>query len=260
MSYLHNGYDVHLILHIPMAPLDSLLRLFQLCPFPLPFMETHMLMPAPTNQILAILANTNRLSIELSAVHLLCCHHINQVYLCERNGVLKRNLNDTCLSSLYMQDLQGATTLCEMNIIREAKTILQLHDNWYIVHSPHPLTSRIDCLNSSVSEIFIKCGTNCVHVSPSCQLHDAMEDNVRKSTLTTIWHSLAVERRLSIWNFIFGLLSIVIAITIAILLRYAILTRHFLTLRQRVTRWVTLLLPEPVRALMQPPPPPEAAA
>jgi hypothetical protein len=48
--------------------------------------------------------------------------------------------------------------------------------------------------------------------------------------------TLAVERRLSIWNFIFGLLSIVIAITVAILLRFAILTRHFLTLRQRVTR------------------------
>jgi hypothetical protein len=115
-----------------------------------------MLMPAPANQILAISANSNRLSIELSAVHLLGCHRVNQVYLCERNGVLKRNLNDTCLGSLYMQDLQGATTLCEMNIIPEAETILQLHDNWYIVHSPHLLTSCIDCLNSSISEVFIK--------------------------------------------------------------------------------------------------------
>jgi hypothetical protein len=88
-----------------------------------------MLMPAPTNQILAILANTNRLSVELSAVHLLGCHHVNHVYLCKRNEVLKQNLNETCLGSLYMQDLQGATTLCEMNIIQEAETILQLHDN-----------------------------------------------------------------------------------------------------------------------------------
>ncbi len=128
-------------------------------------------MPALTNQILAILANTDRLSVELSAVHLLGCHRVNQVYLCKPNGVLKWNLNNTCLGSLYMQDLQGATTLCKMNIIPEAETVLQLHDNWYIVHSPHPLTSRIDCLNSSVSKIFIKCGANCVHVSPSCGLH-----------------------------------------------------------------------------------------
>jgi hypothetical protein len=70
-----------------------------------------------------------------------------------------------------MQDLQGAMTLCEMDIIPEAETVNQLNDNWYIVHSPVLLTSRIDCLNSSVSEIFIKRGANCIHVSPSCCLH-----------------------------------------------------------------------------------------
>jgi len=70
-----------------------------------------------------------------------------------------------------MQDLQGATTLCEMDIIPEAETVLQLNDNWYIVHSPIPLTSRIDCLNSSVSEICVKRGANRIHVLPSCRLH-----------------------------------------------------------------------------------------
>ncbi len=57
-SYIHDGYDVHLILHI-MAPSDSLMRLFQLRPFPLPFTETHMLMPNPDHQILAISANAD---------------------------------------------------------------------------------------------------------------------------------------------------------------------------------------------------------
>jgi hypothetical protein len=169
--YVHDGHDVHLILHIPMALSDSLLQLFQLRPFLLPFTETHMLMPNPTDQILAISANADRLSVELSAVHLLGCHRVNQVYMCEQSGVLKRYLNDTCLGSLYMQDLQGATTLCEMNIVPVAETVLQLQDNWYLVHSPQPMTSRIDCLNSSVSEIFICSGATRVHVSPSCHLH-----------------------------------------------------------------------------------------
>jgi hypothetical protein len=130
-----------------------------------------MLLPSPPDQILAISANSEHLSIELSAVHLLGCHHVNQVYLCERNGVLKKNLNDTCLSSLYMQDLQGASSLCELNILPNAETVLQLHDNWYLIYSPEPLTSHIDCLNSSVSEIFIRHGASRIHVSPSCRLH-----------------------------------------------------------------------------------------
>jgi hypothetical protein len=134
-SYLHDGQDVHLMLHIPMAPSDSLLRLFQLRPFPLPFSPSHMLLPAPAHQILAISANSDRFSAELSAVHLLGCHRVNQVYLCERSGVLKKFLNDTCLGSLYMQDLEGAMTLCQLDIIPEAEFVLQLNDNWSI-HPP----------------------------------------------------------------------------------------------------------------------------
>jgi len=170
-SYVHDGTDVHLILHIPMAPSDSLMRLFQLRPFPLPFSDTHMLMPNPDNQILAISANADRFSIEMSAVHLLGCHRVNQVYMCERSGVLNRYLNDTCLGSLYMQDLEGATTLCEMAILPIGETVLQLQDNWYLVHSPISLTSHIDCLNSSASEVFVRRGINRIHVSPSCRLH-----------------------------------------------------------------------------------------
>ena len=170
-SYVHDGSEVHLILHIPMAPSDSLMRLFQLRPFPLPFSETHMLMPNPDNQILAISANADRFSIEMSAVHLLGCHRVNQVYMCERSGVLNRYLNDTCLGSLYMQDLEGATTLCEMAILPIGETVLQLQDNWYLVHSPISLTSHIDCLNSSASEVFVRRGINRIHVSPSCRLH-----------------------------------------------------------------------------------------
>jgi hypothetical protein len=269
----HDSHNVHLILHIPMAPSDSLLQLYQLLLFPLLFTDMHMLMPSPPNQILAISATTDRLSVKLSAVHLLCCHRVNQVYLCEQSGVLKRNLNDTCLGLLYMQDLQGAMTLCKMIIIPVAKMVLQLHDNWYIIHSPQLLTSRIDCINSSVSEVFICRGANRVHVSPSCclqvrshvlisnfavqldtvikhyewelgqisfsakeQAHSeewltAIEDNVGRSTLTTIRHSLAVEKRLSVWSFLFSLLAVIIIVALSVFLGYVILTQHFLTLR-----------------------------
>ena len=107
----------------------------------------------------------------MSAVHLLGCHRVNQVYMCERSWVLNRYLNDTCLGSLYMQDLEGAMTLCEMTILPIGETVLQLQDNWYLVHSPTSLTSHIDCLNSSASEVFIRRGINRIHVSPSCRLH-----------------------------------------------------------------------------------------
>jgi hypothetical protein len=201
-----------------------------------------------------------------------------------------------------MQDLQGATTLCEMNVVPVAETVLQLQDNWYLVHSLQPMTSRIDCLNSSVSEIFIRSGTNRVHNSPSCRLHltshvlisnfvvrldtvikhyewelgqisfsaeeqahsdewlATFEETSIRATLTNIRHSLAVEKCSSIWSFIFSILGIVIFITVAVLIGYALFTRYYFTLCQRVIHWVMHILPESVCALMPSPPPPGADA
>ena len=192
--------------------------------------------------------------------------------MCERSGVLKRHLNDTCLGSLYMQDLEGATTLCNLNIIPVAETVLQLQDNWYLVHSPQPLTSRIDCLNNTASEIFIRVGANRIFVSPSCRLHlsshvlisnfavqldtiikhyeweldrisfsaeeqahsdewlAAFEETSIRATLTQIRHSLAVEKRSSIWKYIFSLLGIAIFTTVSIILGYILFTRFYFTL------------------------------
>jgi hypothetical protein len=169
-SYVHNGQDVHLILHIPMAPPDSILRLFQLHPFPLPFTDSHFIMPDPSNQILAISSGVDRFSIEMSVANLMSCHRINSAYLCERHGVMRRELNSTCLGSLYMQDFVGATNLCEMRIVEQVETVLQLQDNWYLIYSPRAFTSYITCLNNSNSEVFLKTGPNRVFISPSCRM------------------------------------------------------------------------------------------
>jgi hypothetical protein len=98
-SEVHDGEDVNLILHIPMAPADSILQLFQLRPFPLPFTDSHFILPDPTNQILAISSGSEHLSLEMSAVNLLGYHRVGSTYLCERYGVLNRELNSTCLGS-----------------------------------------------------------------------------------------------------------------------------------------------------------------
>jgi hypothetical protein len=192
--------------------------------------------------------------------------------------------------------------MCEMNIIPIAETVLQLQDNWYLVHSPIALTSRIDCLNSSASEVFIRRGANRIHVSPSCRLHltshvlisnfavtldtvikhyeweldrisfseeeqahsdewlTTFEDTSIKATLTQIRHSLAAEKRSSIWQYIFSLLGLVIFTTLAVIVGYVFFTRYYLTLKHRVTQWVLHILPESVRALIPSLAPPEANA
>jgi hypothetical protein len=69
-----------------------------------------------------------------------------------------------------MQDFVGATELCEMRIVEQKETVLQLQDNWYLVYSPVAFTSYITCLNNSNSEVFMKTGPNRVYISPSCRM------------------------------------------------------------------------------------------
>jgi hypothetical protein len=175
-SYVHNRQDVNLILHVPVAPADSILWLFQLHPFLLPFTESHFLMPDPANQILAISSGVDRLSMEMSVANLMSCHRINSACLCERHGVMRRELNSTCLGSLYVQDFPGAMTLCEMQIVEQTETVLQLQDNWYLVYSPAAFTSYIICLNNSNSEVFVKTGPNQIYISNSCRMR--LKDHV----------------------------------------------------------------------------------
>ena len=44
-SYFFDGADIHLLLHVPMVPNDSILRLFKLHPFPLPLSGSHVFIP-----------------------------------------------------------------------------------------------------------------------------------------------------------------------------------------------------------------------
>jgi predicted PurR-regulated permease PerM len=88
----------------------------------------------------------------------------------------------------------------------------------------------------------------------------AFEETSIRATLTQIRHSLAVEKRSSIWKYIFSLLGIAIFTTVSVILGYILFTRYYFTLRQRVIDWVMHILPESVRALMPSLSPPEANA
>jgi hypothetical protein len=88
----------------------------------------------------------------------------------------------------------------------------------------------------------------------------AFEETSIRATLMQIRHSLAVEKRSSIWQYIFSLLGLVIFTTISVILGYIFVTRYYLMLRQRVTQWVLHILPESVRALMPSLSPPDTNA
>ncbi len=73
-SLLFDGRDRHVLIHVPMTPCNSLLRLFRLHPFLLPLFESHHLVPDVKTDVLAISSTDTRYNIQLSSTDLLSCH------------------------------------------------------------------------------------------------------------------------------------------------------------------------------------------
>ena len=167
-SYLYNGEVISMILHVPMYPADALLRLYKLHPFPLPFYEEKFLIPDVKNDVLGIAAFDSAYYVQISASELLGCHRINQFYFCERNGVLAKTEDNTCLGALYHSKYELARKICNFHIEPVREFIYQLLDNWFIIYTPTALTIPTKCRNGTMKELFISKHITRFHLSPGC--------------------------------------------------------------------------------------------
>ncbi len=168
-SLLYDGKDSHVLIHVPMTPKNSLLRLFQLHPFPLPLFETHHLLPDVRNDILAISSTDTRYNAQLSSTDLLSCHRVNQIFMCDYFGVMSRSFNNTCLGSLHMQQFEAAQKLCPFKVVPVEEQVYQLRKGHFITYLPTFTTVNIQCQNGTATEMHLKKGTQQIHISPGCQ-------------------------------------------------------------------------------------------
>ena len=171
LTYFYNGKQMQMLLHVPAVPKDSTLRLLKLHPFPLPLNKNYSVIPMVQDDLLGLSAGFNRYSVQLSSVDLIGCHAVNNIYLCERHGVLGKNLNNSCLGALYLQNHDLAQTICPLHILPSKEVVRQLLNNWFLVYSPHPQTAPIACRNGTQTEFYFKSGITRVFLSPGCKMN-----------------------------------------------------------------------------------------
>ena len=171
-SYFSDGENVHLLVHVPMIPSDTLMRLFRLHPFPLPLDGDRVLIPANDQDILAIsLTDNKKKSMELRYVDLLGCHQVNQVYLCEQQGVMRNDLNTSCLGALYLHDFSAAAQLCHLTVHTSGEVVQQLPGNRFLAYSPVDLLAPVTCINTTKAQadIHLLPGVNEFFLQPGCR-------------------------------------------------------------------------------------------
>ena len=187
-SYVYDGEDVTILLHVPVVTPRSLLRLMRFHPFPFSFSNTHFLLPHPEKKLLAV--SSESWTKELSESDLEGCYRVNSLHVCERLGIMKTEMATSCLGALYAQRFQDALARCPMNVVPLSEQVIQLSDNWFVIFAVEPLTAPIRCRNDSTNDVHLHAGINRLHLSPSCyavlQEHaifadSALSDNSIKS-------------------------------------------------------------------------------
>jgi hypothetical protein len=88
LSYFFDGTIITLLLHIPVVPAGSLLRLIKLHPFPLPISGNYSIVPDVDNQILALSTSEIGMSDQFPVTNLLGCNQVSHMYLCARSEYL----------------------------------------------------------------------------------------------------------------------------------------------------------------------------
>ena len=218
VSYTRTLDDIIVMVHVPCIKSRSLLTIYRYLPFPIPlpiqpkghdftikhslqFQESSLTkakydeifdteLNFPQHQeALFVTDSTDLIAIDddknfqvLTQTDLAKCVQRNHVFLCDKQNVVKHELTDTCLGSLYVRNENGVRQHCTFERKAVQETVFQLSDTEHIVYSPKLQTSAITCKNGTSETIHLNLVTK-VNVPENCQLK-LLKHTIRSSSTT----------------------------------------------------------------------------
>ena len=172
-SYVREGNDITIILHVPCAAGPEMLSLLRYIPAPIPFKQHRRASPSiaetlqrsnksgavynetfqealfihTDEQYIAI--GTNGGYKTLTEQELSTCLHKNRVYICDKPNFVRTKLANTCIGSLYDKDETGVKRHCKFERKPFMETVFQVGPNNFVVFSPEQFTARFSCRTGS---------------------------------------------------------------------------------------------------------------
>jgi hypothetical protein len=190
-SYLHGNKTVTLILHVPMVAEDNKLNLLQFIPFPLSqSLGANTTVTPKVDKDLIAVGKHHQYKI-LGQTDLAACTKLGQNFLCEGRSVLRTDIEDSCLGSLYMHHLPGTLKNCHFELGETKEHVFQTGPSQWLVSAPQTFSSVMQC-EKSHDTIFIK-PISSITVNPGCKLylksHVIQPDSNQRSTFEIRHHS-----------------------------------------------------------------------
>lgn len=187
LSYIRTPEGVFAILHVPCTSSESILTIYKYIPFPIPLphqtnhssltvaQAVHPLQTAPNpptndamnkSEALYLVAESEMVAIDaynkyklLSQSDLAACIQKNHIYLCDKLQVLKTNLAETCIGSLFMKNKGGVRQNCKFEKRPLREEVFPLMANQFLVFTPEPFITQARCTNGTTFRAEFSKGT-----------------------------------------------------------------------------------------------------
>jgi hypothetical protein len=170
VSYFYKSHtnELNIFLHIPMVNPSKLLKFFQFIKFPLAqnLGSNLMMMPNIDQDLLAI-GQYHQFNL-LSQSDLNSCTQYGNRYYCKGRDFLRTDLDNTCLGSYYLENIDAIRSKCKFNLITPQEHIFQITSNKWIIYLPSDFSTIINCPSTFQSVTIRKSAT--ITVPPGCQV------------------------------------------------------------------------------------------
>ena len=172
LSYLvFANQTVRCFIHLAAHRDEEVLELLEYMPVPYEISQGHFLHLQPESQFLAISKDTQ--SFQLLDHHdLTLCHDVGRppITYCQGSSVQLRRGYPSCLFSLYDQDGDKVSKLCNIKIKRKRDVVIQLSHRDLLVYHEHPTTMYYHCsLSTNAKDQVPFQGFRKIHLNPGCQ-------------------------------------------------------------------------------------------
>ena len=147
-SFLYNpdNKTFSSILHIPLVKKEDLLKLYQYMPMPLNTHLTseHSLAPYVGHRDMIAVKGDGVYKV-LAKTDLLGCFQMGDYHFCHGNTILQTDMKSSCLSSIFIGDIEASRENCRFQVVSKKETILQLDSNHFQMFSPQTINVLEDC-------------------------------------------------------------------------------------------------------------------
>jgi hypothetical protein len=105
----------------------------------------------------------------LTQTELAGCIQKNHVYQCDKHHIVKNDLSQSCLGSLYLREERGVRTHCKLERKAVTEMAYQLTKTNHLIYSPNPQTSKITRKNGTTHKIHFDKITK-IHLDEECYI------------------------------------------------------------------------------------------